>query len=80
MSTTGKEAMSQGFQRRTRSGPGSANGRVTYTEGVAQSCGDSYWSVEERGCRAAAAGHGPRAATAAYELGRPGTAYPLGAG
>ena len=41
MSTTGKEAMSQVFQRRTRGGPGSANGRVKYTEGAAQSCGDS---------------------------------------
>ena len=27
MSTTGKEAMYQGFQRRTRAGPGSASGR-----------------------------------------------------
>ena len=34
VSTTGKEAMSQGFQRRTRGGPGSASGRPRAAPGA----------------------------------------------
>ena len=33
VSTTGEEAMSQGFQRRTRAGPGSASGRSSCSQG-----------------------------------------------